>query len=273
VANWFISGKWHYYEQLPQHEKPVYITIHNGLKNHKTDFAFRALRGTEGFPSRERLAEIFNFVLWDHPSLYYVDGINAAIGYQDAAVGIVRVWYEEYYDEAQRAQIESLLWNMANRLIKQIWDDDGPFFRLDNLYWHMVENVRYLNDAVQDRTQKNLEARTIVGALLNHTAVYSGYAKLFKLICDQIGIECLYVDGKLRVINGWARYGWNAVKLKMLNSAERVFYHVDAATDNLLHRRDGKVEHGHFLLGDASMLKDHTWDRGRVPPMQQDYVS
>jgi len=110
-----------------------------------------------------------------------------------------------------------------------------------------------------------------VGPLLGGSAICSGYSRAMQLLLNKAGIECLYVVGKI----GTEAHAWNIVKLN------GNYYHIDATwADNEMKPKSGDVKwydyfdleaginvnYSHYLLDDASMSKDHEWDKTAYPP-------
>ena len=84
------------------------------------------------------------------------------------------------------------------------------------IYFWIVENIEYDWDAFRNNKQIDVSA---IATLKNRKSVCSGYANLFKAICDNAKIKCAviegyakgygYKEGKLTEPN----HAWNAVKL------------------------------------------------------------
>ncbi|WP_165571319.1 transglutaminase domain-containing protein [Flavobacterium reichenbachii] len=81
---------------------------------------------------------------------------------------------------------------------------------LARVYFWMIENIEYDWDAFLNN--KNIDVSAAV-TLANKKSVCSGYANLFKAICDNAKIKCV-------VIIGYAKgYGYNGKKLSEPNHA------------------------------------------------------
>ena len=117
------------------------------------------------------------------------------------------------------------------------------------------------------------------GPLLGGTANCAGYSRAMQLLLNKAGFECLYVTGKVDSIfastNIWQGHAWNIVKLN------GNYYHIDATSNDNemnLKSRDGRwydyfdltggknANYAHYLFDDASMSKDHEWDKTAYPP-------
>jgi hypothetical protein len=95
---------------------------------------------------------------------------------------------------------------------------------------------------------------SIIGALLNHTCVCEGYAKAFKLLCDQVNIPCAVIVGDSK----GEGHAWNIVKLG------RNVFHVDVTWNS------GMYENGniplYYNVFDEFIGQDHNWKREHYPP-------
>lgn len=72
---------------------------------------------------------------------------------------------------------------------------------------------------------KEHSANTAYGALVNHTAQCSGFARAFKALCDASGIECYYVHADENAIN--PSHQWNIVRYG------DQYYHMDVQVNAL----------------------------------------
>ncbi|MBQ9980312.1 MAG: hypothetical protein IJP23_04565 [Oscillospiraceae bacterium] len=118
---------------------------------------------------------------------------------------------------------------------------------LYDFYAYLYENVDFNMDAMQqpeeydDRTTSI--AGTAFGALVNKNATGEGVAMAYKLLCDQVNIECMVVRGRRDAFDHF----WNIV------CVDGVYYHVDATLE------DG------CLLSDEEMPGNYIWSRETYP--------
>ena len=84
------------------------------------------------------------------------------------------------------------------------------------IYFWIAENIEYDWDAFINKRQIDVSA---IATLENRKSVCSGYARLFKAICDKAQIKCVIIEGYAK---GYGYEGerltetnhdWNAVKL------------------------------------------------------------
>lgn len=96
---------------------------------------------------------------------------------------------------------------------------------------------------------------TAQGALMDHTAVCSGYAKAYELLMEIAGIPCEYVSGYAT-----GGHAWNLVEI------DGEWYHVDTTWDDPIPNREGYVRYDYFLKSDSYMRQhQHTsWSADRA---------
>ena len=114
----------------------------------------------------------------------------------------------------------------------------------------IIDNLEY------DSNMQNINRYNIYGALIDREVVCEGYAKLFKYILDNVGIECVLASGTAVNSEGISeRHMWNYVKL------EGVWYAVDCTWDDPVIIGNGRVgdeiKYKYFLKG-TNFYKDHT---------------
>lgn len=96
--------------------------------------------------------------------------------------------------------------------------DDWRFKREMEIIKFMVENIDYVYGRLKSNT--NIEDDySAYGALINHEAVCSGYAKCFNLLARRCGLESVQVSS--------GSHAWNIVRLDDGN-----YYHVDVCWED-----------------------------------------
>ncbi|MEA4824969.1 MAG: transglutaminase domain-containing protein [Clostridiaceae bacterium] len=93
---------------------------------------------------------------------------------------------------------------------------------------------------------------TAYGALAQSRAVSAGYAMAYKQLCDEAGIPCKIVHGRL----GSDDHVWNLVQLSDEN-----WYHVDVSLDD----EEKQTGYRFFGLSDDEMSLTHQWDASKYP--------
>lgn len=262
----FTTGDRYYYRTLPDHEKKIYDEIYRCLQYQRSGYSFPVKKHNGVYPTKERILELMLHVVWDNPQFFYFDATNMSYRYSTRLFSAqYQLMYTEYFTPAQILQIRRTLQMRAEQILKAV-NAPTDYQKLCRLHDYLAKNVRYMDSIQRTDTLANLEARTILGPLLNHLGVCAGYTKTFKLLCNQMGIDCFYLRGQLlEQDTGWCNHGWNVVRL------DGKLYHVDITTDSYLRRQAGINTYRYFLRSDRYMAKDHRWDRSRFPAIPEDY--
>ncbi len=134
---------------------------------------------------------------------------------------------------------------------KIITNDMSEFHKVKAINDYMILNVTYDMENYKNGTIP-AESYTAVGAMKNKVAVCSGYARMFKILCETAGLEVTYVSGYAT-----GHHAWNQVKV------DGKWYNIDVTWND----PDAEYsEYGHsicgcyeyFLISDEYMNKSHT---------------
>lgn len=100
-------------------------------------------------------------------------------------------------------------------------------------------------------------------AMIDGTAVCSGYAESFKTFMDFLGIENITVSGTAR----GEKHIWNMVCL------DGEWYHTDVTWDDPVNGREDYIEHAYFNITDNDISLDHSWEYSSTPAASADIYS
>lgn len=155
------------------------------------------------------------------------------------------------------------------------------------LYRAVTEYLRYDHAAAENAFPQEKQSYTYLGALFNGTAVCSGIAQLYFILCQACGIQCQVVEGYAGTEGQEGLHAWVQVRLPD-EQGNWVSYHCDPTWDLL----EGKPFQGFrfFLKSDdyfeshqhqwyyaiGADLGWHKFDRcpadGRIPPVSRSAV-
>ena len=113
--------------------------------------------------------------------------------------------------QAQLDAVAQVVSDFVNNYIKEDMTEEQ---KIRAIHTYLFQNVSYAE------TWSENSANTAYGALVNHTAQCSGYARAFKAMCDAMGIECYYVHANADAMN--PDHQWNIVRYN------GQYYHTDA---------------------------------------------
>lgn len=118
-----------------------------------------------------------------------------------------------YGSSLNQAQLDAVAQVVSDFVYNHITEGMNEEQKIREAHTYLFKNVSYAE------TWKENSANTAYGALVNHTAQCSGYARAFKALCDAMGIECYYVHADENAIN--PSHQWNIVKYN------GQYYHMD----------------------------------------------
>ena len=112
----------------------------------------------------------------------------------------------------------------------------------------MIENIEY--------DSNNANRNTVYGALIDRKCVCEGYARSFKYILNELGINNILVVGVGKNSSGSTEsHMWNYVEL------DGKCYAIDVTWDDPIVYGGGKIgdeiKHKYFLLGGIEFSKNH----------------
>ena len=138
-------------------------------------------------------------------------------------------------DQSKIAELDELTDNLAAYAAKGKTDCEKVLYLFDKI----VQDYYYTT--TKPYTHKN---RTAYGMMEDGHGVCQGYAILYSLVLDKLGIENYLCSNSAPEIN----HIWNYVKL------DNEWYHCDATWGEM--SDTSRVYHGYFLLSDSAMLSD-----------------
>ncbi|AUT03171.1 hypothetical protein CLI64_23695 [Nostoc sp. CENA543] len=122
------------------------------------------------------------------------------------------------------ANIETTIESVA-RYIAQ--NESDPYLRIKAIHDYVVSRVTYDLDVLKTGIRPSQDAQTV---FRTHKAVCEGYANLFMALGQSMGVDVVYISGKIRrdlapidlipklfrLLNSdydWTNHAWNAVKI------------------------------------------------------------
>lgn len=188
----------------------------------------------------DSLNKIIESVKLDAPTLYYVGGFQYQL-FKGLHYSILRPKYE--YGEQQIKSINQQLSVNLNQL-KGIIRASSERDKVVAIHDVLCSKIVY--------KEYGREAHSIIGALLYSEAVCEGVSKTFKLLCDELGIECCVVQGQAKSaqIVGNENHSWNKVKI------DGTWLNVDVTFDLTMSSR-GHIRHDYLFLPDDAIKGTH----------------
>jgi len=195
------------------------------------------------------ILKIVKNVFDDNPELFYASENEIAYSYNGGHV----IYFKYLHGSRETAGII----NNINGRIKPLMQKTANYDKFEKekeLHDYLARNVKYNQAKSAEPVYHN-----ITGALLEGTAVCSGYSGAFKYLCDLSGIGCIYVTGRAVNPDGvLENHAWNIVKIG------GSCFHVDVTWNSCCRVNDDDC-YDYYNISDAYMKKDHIWEHQAYP--------
>lgn len=225
------------YERLTTSGKTLYVEILAILQSMSENVPVSTT-------SSDALDLVFNYVMIDHPEIFYVDGYRYTNYTIDDVV--TKVSFSGNYtcsiEEAARKQ--SLINEAVNECLAGAPSSTDDYYAIKYIYEYLIQNTEY--DA------SNPDNQNICSVFIDKRSVCNGYAKAAQYLLNKLGIQCLLVTGTVNTKKARnVRHAWNMV---LCNDT---YYHFDAT------------------WGDSSYQVDNgeSADATRLPAVNYDYLN
>lgn len=272
MKNSSFHGTKYFYEQLDTYAKVIYQAFENNVENLKTgtyqiefnsefDELLKQENGNEILNDEfQRAWDAFSY---DRPDVFYLDPGKFSLTVETTKRAF-RTSYKvyinagsngNYYDGgfSSKEQINDYISQMESlkqQFVSQMTAMNSDYDRIKSLHDWIVDNIEY------DSSMQQVHRYNIYGALIERNVVCEGYAKLFKYILDDMGIESVLVSGTAINTQGEnERHMWNYVKI------DGTWYAVDCTWDDPIIVGGGKITpeiKKHYFLKGTSFYEDHT---------------
>ena len=222
------------YERLTNSGKTLYVEILSILQSMAENVPVSTT-------SSDAIDLVFNYVMLDHPEIFYVDGYK----YTNYTVGdeITKVSFSGNYtyssDEVARRQ--SLINQAVNECLAGAPSSTDDYYAVKYIYEYLIQNTEY--DA------SNPDNQNICSVFIDKRSVCNGYAKAAQYLLNKLGIQTLLVTGTVNTKKARnVRHAWNIVLCNDL------YYHFDATWG------DSSYQVGNGESADATKLPAVNYD-------------
>lgn len=237
----------YHYSKLTVNEQSYYKTALNTMQ--RGDSKTKPM----AFATSGSLTRVMYAISLDHPEMFFVDfkkfvmrtsarGMSLEIGYvipkskRTFAAREVEDKVSKILELASKA-------NLKNEFQKCRWIHD-----------YIVRKTEYHYDALNN-PEKYPNAFTIWGSLLEGKAVCEGFAKVFKLLCDKMGVNAMIIHGtsKLETFDSSMEHAWNIVRFN------NDYVHIDTTWDRCMSEESRYTRYDYFCISDKDIQNDHAY--------------
>lgn len=212
-----------------------------------------------GNVSMESVEKAYFAIYNDHPELFYlshapkiVQRSSGFIGFGSLSCSSSLVVMPIYSDREIRdceLKIDGIKTELKKQITPRTTDEEKVLLAAE----YLVRNTVY---EINDQFNQNAASALCFGR-----AQCSGISKAFKLLMDELGVDCIMISGNADDGRGNSgAHAWNLVKIA------GQYYHVDV-TFMLGANTDPTrpLVNMYLLYDDDSMAENHTWDKTEVP--------
>ena len=197
--------------------------------------------------TNEQVKKVQTLFIYSNPQYYFLNTILFTTDDGVCALGM----YDVFADGSSRAQATEQVRERLEELQVQI-DEDGSVFETETqIHELLCDELVYMSgdDVLRDKTDPYF-SQTIYGALINGETVCAGYTKLYTMLCNAFGIDCIPVSSTDHAWNE-VRYGddWYIVDVTWDDTKDRgKFFHV---TDRQMTAMDQNNSHVPYSFYDG----------------------
>ncbi|MCF0125928.1 MAG: hypothetical protein HUJ68_09305 [Clostridia bacterium] len=256
-----------FYEQLGEESKTIYQALEANKENMKTgtykiqfgNTFSNLLKRDDG---SEKLGEYYQSameafiydnaeMLYISPNKMYLEIITFSNNKFEVSISngnAENYLADEFSNSAQVNSAVKEVENVKNELLKK--KTGNKYNDIKMVHDYLVDTIEY------DQSISEPNIYDIYGALVRKIAVCEGYARAFKYIMDEMGINCVLIMGNGTNSQGQTEnHAWNYVEL------DGKWYALDATWDDPIIIGNGTVtkdtKYKYFLKGSNTMSSNH----------------
>ncbi len=238
-ANFTFSEESNYcFAQLNSEEKKVYKEIFNCFLQMGENAELSTL-------DTETADKCFNFVMLDHPEIFYVEGYKISLTKRGDVPVRLGITGKYIMDAAERREKQAQIEAKVNSIIASMPADADEYTRVKYAYDYIVSHTLYDGSAEYNQN--------IVSVFLNGRSVCQGYSMALKYLLDRMGIMCTIVYGKAQGEN----HSWNMVRMDGVECFVDATWGDASYLDGPEAEEEDKINYNYFGANDELLLRTH----------------
>lgn len=243
------------YHHLSAPEQALYLEILDALTAMSGEVSVSTLDSA-------LLDRVFEYVLNDHPELFYVEGFQ----YTEHFIGdaLTQITFAGTYsmtrDEARRSLVD--IEKTLSDCMHEVPLNEDEYSTVKYLYEYLIDSTEYDKDAENNQN--------ICSVFLGGRSVCQGYAKAMQYMLQKVGMQSVLVTG----YTGTERHAWNLVRVN------GCYYYLDPTWGDASYTYDGSetqqaedavflppVNYDYFLVTTDELSKSHTFEDTAALPV------
>lgn len=203
----------------------------------------------------DRLDDILDLYKGDHPEVFWLNDSSSYEYTTHETYTEIRLLYS--FSGSELTAAKQRLRDKVNEILSSAPKDADSYEKELWLNDRLVESCEYDEDAAAHE-EVIANEQNAYGALVDGRAVCEGYSRAFQLLCSEMGITCVSVNGTAEdeSDDGDGNHIWNAVQL------DGSWYYVDVTWNDFQPNSDDyhitEIEkHLYFNITTGQLLEDH----------------
>ena len=261
----------YFYEQLDSYSKTIYDGLEANKENmmsgtYSIEFGDAFSNVLSASNGQEALGEYYQSAVeaftYDNPDVFYLDPTRMYLNVQTTTRGQNKTYSvhigsngqasylaDGFSSEEQVRQCKAQIEDVKDQIINSL--SGSTYDRIKQIHDYLVDNINY------DQSLSKSNIYNLYGALVNKECVCEGYAKAFKYLLNEAGINSVIVVGIATNEDGTTEnHAWNYVDV------DGTWYAVDATWDDPIIQGGGMLTHSYkykyFLVGSSTINSNHT---------------
>lgn len=243
----------YYRSLLNTNDQALYDALYDAWKNFLPSVTLRCR-------SSEKLHKLLLYISLDNPLMFYVNFYSVNYSYQPL-IGIMVVKMEYLFSYSEAKLLISEVEQKSNEIISKLnicHSGSTAYQKALLIHDWMTTNIEY-----SDNVSRLYMQHSLIGSLITNQSVCDGYAKMYKILCEMVGVTCIIVTGIGKTSQGSEEHAWNILRL------DDFCAHVDVTWDSnytkSFYNNNNYSAHDFFLQSDSEAIKTHSWDIQTIP--------
>ena len=247
-------------ESDQQSSGSVYDKMYTAVKNHRLTVEFT---GTIADLNADEIGDEYKRMMREHPEFFWLSGRASVQGSIMAVITSYSIRMDSIVPMEEVPAMESELQAETDRIIQGASQYETEYERALYVHDYIVQNCEYDTESYYFVSSTDAQLGkslpfTSYGCLIQKNAVCEGYAEAFKLIMDQLGIDCEVITGTTVNDLGSGSHAWNSVILDGWKM------YVDVTWDDPVVIGEGfcdSIRRDYFGLTETEISQDHFPDQ------------
>ena len=245
------------YERLTEYGKTLYVELLTIMQNTAENILVSTI-------SDEAIDLVFDYVMADHPELFYVDGYKYTNYTVNGEITKVSFTGNYLYDDDEIARRQTLINDYVNECLAGAPSSEDDYYAVKYIYEYLIRNTEYDIEAEDNQN--------ICSVFIGGKSVCNGYSKAAQYLLNKLDIPCTLVTGTVTTKrSSGVRHAWNLV---LCNDA---YYYVDTTWgDSSYQTNNGEnadatrlpaVNYDYLCVTTEELLKSHTISEDLAMPV------